>query len=396
MSTTSSEAVGCGWRRADGRVGIRNHIVVLSTVALTDRLATLAGASVEGVLTIAPAFERGLRGRDAALQERVVNAIVRHPNTGAVLLLAHDPAAARGLETRFAEAATASGPARALRTISLMEAGGYEAALEASVEALETLRAATRAPAGDALALADLSVALECGGSDATSSACANPAIGRFVDRLVAAGGTAIVSETAEFIGAEAIVRERASDAAVAERVLACLGRVERLMGEDGENYRGVNPTAENIEAGLTTLVEKSMGAICKIGSSSIAGCLDYAEAPAVPGLYFMDTPFFSPVSLTGMMAAGCQLTLFGMGVFNPSGNPLTPTVKVCGNPQTLAAWGSEIDVDVSGVIDGGLSPGGAGEAVAEAVRAVVSGELTRAERRGEGQVIVPRSVPAL
>lgn len=396
MSTTSSETIGRGWRRPDGRIGVRNHVVVLSTVALTDRLATLAGASVEGVLTIAPAFERGLRGRDAELQERVVDAIVRHPNTGAILLLTHDPPAARRLEERFAEAATSHGPARTLRAISLMGAGSYDAALEAAVEALETLRAAARAPAGDPLALAELCVALECGGSDATSSACANPAIGRFVDRLVAAGGTAIVSETAEFIGAEAIVRERAVDAGVAERVVACLQRVERLMGEDGVDYRGVNPTAENIEAGLTTLVEKTMGALCKIGSSPIAGCLDYAETPAVPGLHFMDTPFFSPVSLSGMMAAGCQLTLFGMGVFNPSGNPLTPTVKVCGNPQTLAAWGKEIDVDVGGVIDASLSPAGAGEAVAEAVRKVVAGTLTRAERRGEGQVIVPRSVPAL
>ena len=390
MSTMSAEPIGTGWRRADGRVGLRNHVVALSTVGLTDRLTALATEAVPDTLALTPAFERGLRGRDVELQTRVLDGVVNHPNVGAVLLVAQDRAAAVALRARHAALG------ERMRVVALMEHRGYDAACAACIEALHTLSRVAERAVRSPVALSDLCVALECGGSDASSSVCANPAIGTFVDRVVAAGGTAVVSETAEFIGAEAVIRERADSSTVAEAVLARIARVETMMKEDGTDYRGVNPTQENIEAGLTTLVEKTMGAVCKIGTGTLDGCLDYAEAPSRPGLHFMDTPFFSPVSLTGMVAGGCQLVLFGMGVFNPSANPLAPTLKVCGNPHTLTDWGEEIDVDVSGVIDGSLDRKGAGDALARAVSKVVAGAPTRSERRGEGQLLVPRSLPSL
>ena len=204
-----------------------------------------------------------------------------------------------------------------------------------------------------AVELADLTIALGCGGSDVSSSICANPAIGAFVDRLVATGGTAIVSETAEFLGAERIVAERSVSTDVSDAILSCLGAEEAMMQSDGVDHRGTNSTQENIEAGLTTLTEKTMGAICKIGSCDFQGCLSFAERPGSVGLYFMDTPFFSPTSLTGMFLGGAQLALFAVGIFNPSGNPLMPTIKVCGNPNTCSEWYEAIDVDVSDLIGG-------------------------------------------
>ena len=167
-------------------------------------------------------------------------------------------------------------------------------------------------------------------------------------------------------------------------------------MNEDGDSYRGVNPTAENIDAGLTTLIEKTMGAVCKIGQRPINGCLDFGQTPEAPGLYFMDTPFFSPTSITGMVTAGCQLTLFAMGVFNPSGSPLAPTVKVCGNPQTLAVWGDNIDVDVSGLITGEITLDQTAALIRRSVERCAKGMLTATERWNDGQFIVPRTQAAL
>jgi altronate dehydratase large subunit len=389
MSTTSPE-IGQGFPRADGRHGLRNHVIALSTVALTDRVTALAASRAPGTLPLTPQWERGVRGVDAALQTRAVQAIATHPNTGALLAVAHDRAAAEALRGALA------GCGRPHEVVALMTARGYEDAVLAAETALRRLAALAEQTPRAPLRLGDLCVALECGGSDASSAVCANPAIGRFVDRLIAAGGVAIVSETAEFLGGEAVVRAQSASPAIADAILARVAAEEAMMRADGIDYRGVNPTAENIEAGLSTLVEKTMGALCKIGTAPFAGCLDFAAPPPGPGLYFMDTPFFSPVSLSGMALAGAQVSLFAMGVYNPSATPLTPTVKVCGNPQTLAVWGGEIDIDVAGLIAGTLTLEAAADAITATLGAVAAGRLTAAERRGEGQMILPRRLPAL
>lgn len=392
MSTMSTDGdpLGEGWARATGAPGVRNHVLAFSTVALTDGVTRRAAAAVPGTLAVTPQFERGLRGEDAAVQDRVIRAIVAHPNVGAALVVTHDRAAAEALAQAFSDC----GKPVAVR--ALMDCEGMDDAVSRMAEDLRRVGArageATRVP----LRLADLTVALECGGSDASSAVCANPAIGRFVDRLIDAGGTAIVSETAEFLGGEAIVRQQSRSPGTAQAILACLEREERLMLETGQDYRGVNPTQENIEAGLTTLTEKTMGALSKIGRSSFAGCLGFADRPAAPGLYFMDTPFFSPTSLTGMALGGAQVGLFAMGVFNPSGMPLMPTLKVCGNPATLERWADSIDVDVAALLTGAEDLDAGADRIHRAVCGVVSGETTRAECWNEGQVIAPRVTAAL
>lgn len=138
------------------------------------------------------------------------------------------------------------------------------------------------------------------------------------------------------------------------------------------------------------------MGALCKIGACDFAGALDFAEPPRHAGLHFMDTPFFSPVSLTGMVLAGAQVSLFAMGVFNPSGMPLAPTLKICGNPATLARWGASIDLDVSGMISGQMNLDRAAEEISRAISDLCAGAQTCAERQGEGQLIQPRNLAAL
>mgnify|MGYP002621225296 CR=1 FL=1 len=279
---------------------------------------------------------------------------------------------------------------------AFMAASGMADAVERGQIALQDLADRVSEARRQAAPISALTIALECGGSDATSALAANPAIGRVVDRLVGAGGTAIVSETAEFVGAEDVVAARAETDAAARDILAALARCKSELSEDGESYRGVNPTEENIEAGLTTLVEKSMGAVTKTGQSAFLGCLGFGEPPRHPGLWFMDTPFFSPVSLTGMAAAGAQITLFAMGVFNPSGNPLVPTIKICGNRPTLSRWSDSIDVDVSPAVYDGADLNAMGDRVEAALIRTVQGQTTRAEDWREGQIMIPTTCSLL
>lgn len=383
-----------GYARSRDRVGVRNYLAIVSTVALSNRIADLASQRYElevseSALQVRGDFQRGLQHLDAFLQDQVTAQLIDHPNIGAAVVLCHDRRAAQAWQSRLASIG------KPIEVLAVMDSNGVQRAIDLATSALFRLGEQIRDQARVSCPISALTFALECGGSDASSAVCSNPAIGRFVDRAVVQGTRVIVSETAEFIGGEDVVRAQSETPEVAEAIIDCISATEERMSGDGDNYRGVNPTAENIEGGLTTLVEKTMGAVCKIGNSRFAGCLTFGQEPLKPGLYFMDTPFFSPCSITGMVAAGAQVTLFSMGVFNPSGNPLAPTIKICGNPQTLKHWGDGIDVNLSGVLAGAMNLDGAGRVVAKAVLQVVEGERTKTEMWGEGQFIVPRMLAA-
>lgn len=398
MSTTAAESSPgfAGYRRADGRAGVRNHLALISTVALANRIAELSAAQFNAsqapgndpVLLVRGEFQRGLQTPDAVLQDEVLFRLITHPNIGAAVVLCHDRSTAHRWAQRLA-----GGPTP-VRVLAVMDHHGIHDAITQTVTALGLLAALLQPMQRAWCPFSQLTFALECGGSDASSAVCSNPAIGRFVDRAVALGASVIVSETAEFIGGEDVVRAQSANADIARRIIERIALTESRMTRDGDRYRGTNPTAENIEAGLTTLIEKTMGALCKIGRASFVDCLDFGQAPSRPGLSFMDTPFFSPCSITGMVAAGAQITLFSMGVFNPSGNPLAPTIKVCGNPETVQRWSDGIDVALVDLIEGRIDLDEAGARVFTAVLEVAGGARPHTESWGEGQFIIPRLLP--
>jgi len=380
-----------GFLRQGGLVGVRNHLAVISTVALCNRIAELAAqryeaGNGESVLQIKGEFQRGLQLADAQLQNQVIRQLIEHPNIGAALVLCHDRRSAQALQKLFSD--------KPVEVLAVMDGEGVGNTIELASLALKRLSQQILWQVRVPCPFSKLTFALECGGSDASSAVCSNPAVGQFVDVAIAHGARVIVSETAEFIGGEEVIRAQSISPEIAQSIINCIAITESRMAGDGDHYRGVNPTAENIEAGLTTLIEKTMGAVCKIGNSNFEGCLSFGQSPAGPGLYFMDTPFFSPCSITGMVAAGAQITLFSMGVFNPSGNPLAPTLKLCGNPQTVKNWSDGIDVNLSSLITGEMSLDEGGNQVLQAVLDTANGLVTKTEKWGEGQFIIPRSLP--
>jgi len=387
--STPENLIWWGYRRSDGRVGCRNHLIVLSTVALTDRLAQQICENNELFVPVVGAFSRGLQQQDEKILDAFIEAVVFHPNVGGALILTHDRQYMEKLKNKLPVSNN-------IKFLSFMSCAGREQAVEAGkLAGLELSRQIKTER--QSISFSDLCVALECGGSDVSSSICSNPMIGVFSDRLAQAGGSIVVSETAEFIGAEAIFNKRCSDNNVKKSILNFIQKKEKLMSRDaGKDYRGTNPTNENIEGGLTTLIEKSMGAVSKTGTSKFVSAIGFGERVNKPGLHFMDTPFFSPVSLTGMMMAGCTIGLFAMGVYNPSGNMLCPTIKICGNPKTLQQWSGEIDIDLSLYFLGQETQTQALSRITKEINLIFGGKPSIAEKNKEGQFMLTRSLEAL
>jgi altronate dehydratase large subunit len=244
--------------------------------------------------------------------------------------------------------------------------------------------------------LTSLFVGVECGHSDATSGLVANPVAGNCVDRVVDAGAKAVVGETVEWLGAEHIVAERAATPEVAAEIVAAVGRREAAIAAAGIDLTGNNPGAENIRGGLSTIEEKSLGAIAKTGTRPICGVIGVAERPRGPGLYLMDGPSFSPESLTGFAASGAQITLFTTGAGNSFCNSIAPTIKITARPATAARLQGQIDFDASAVFDGREEVASAGARLFDLIFDVASGAATWGEIHGEGAEAFVRIGPSM
>jgi altronate dehydratase large subunit len=344
------------------------------------RVAGRIAEAVPGTLLVATPYGRGHYGADRALHRAQLVGLCRNPNIAAVLVVGADRIS---VDQVVAAVAPTGKP---VRFVALDDT--HEDAVEASARgiriAAELVHAASRLvrtpqPAGS------LFVGVECGHSDATSGLVANPVAGNCVDRIVDAGGTAVVGETVEWLGAEHIVSRRAADAATAAAIVAAVLRREAEVAAGGHDLTGNNPGAENIRGGLSSIEEKSLGAIAKTGTRPIRGVLAVAEEPSGPGLYLMDGPSFSPESLTGFAASGANLTLFTTGAGNSFCNSIAPTIKITGRPDTAGRLVDQIDFDASPVFEGREDIGSAGARLFDLVLAIASGASTWGEVHGEG-----------
>jgi altronate dehydratase large subunit len=368
-----------GYRRPNGRIGVRNHVAVIPTSVASSSVASRIAADA-GSWARATPHQMGTTQPDATRRqtERVLVGVGRNPNVGAALVveLGTEDIDADAVADRIAAVETP------VETLSMRAVGGTTNALAEGVERCQALNAEIEDVRREEADVAELVFGVECGGSDATSGIAANPAVGNACDRLVAAGGTACFSETPEFIGAEHLLADRCVDDAVRERLLERVERRENMAKLMGVDIREAQPSPGNKEGGLTTIEEKSLGAISKGGTSPVREIVDYGEQLSVGGgLVLMDTPGYDVESVVGKVAGGAQVIAFTTGRGSTTGNPIAPVIKVTGNPKTWRRMSNNMDVDASTVFDG-ESLDTVGERIYEKLIAVAGGELTEAEHR--------------
>jgi altronate dehydratase large subunit len=374
-----------GYRRADDRYGVRNHVLVLGINGLVARTAERIQRSVAGSIVFASSYGRGQYGADKEAHFAQLVGLGRNPNVAATLVVGADRPAAEAV----AEALAAAGkPAGAIALDDV-----HEDALELSVRgaraAAQLARDASRIRREPA-PVSSLFVAVECGHSDATSGVASNPLAGKVVDRVVDAGGTAVFGETIEWLGAEHVLARRAATTGVAAAIVAAVRRREDAVAAARLDLTGNNPGVENIRGGLSSIEEKSLGAIVKGGSRPIAGVLGVAESPKRAGVYVMDAPGFSPESMTGFAAAGAQVMLFTTGAGNSYCSAVAPTIKISARPDTVARLSTQIDFDASGVFEGCDDPDAAADRLYALLLDVCSGTRTWGELLGEsGESII-------
>jgi altronate dehydratase large subunit len=381
-----------GYVRADGRIGVRNHVLVVPTVICAAVVAERIAAAIAPVGAALPHLAGcGQLGPDMNLTHDTLAAYTRHPNVGAVVVVALG--CEQVVAQYLAEAARNAG--KPAQIVSIQGEGGTLRATARGIEiARELAESAGRVERAWCPASA-LVLSVKCGGSDYTSGLASNPVVGRVADKLVDLGGAVVLGEIAEIMGAEHLLAERATSPAAARQLLRVVNRVEAEAMALGLDLRGTQPSPGNIRGGLTTIEEKSLGATHKAGERTrLVDVVAYAAPITKPGLTVMDTPGLDVESVTGMVGGGAQVVLFTTGLGTPTGNPIAPVIKVTGNARTASSMADNTDIDVSGVLaDAESFEAAAGRVFTELIE-VSSGRPTAAERLGHREFAIHRRNP--
>lgn len=389
-----------GYRRADGRAGTRNYIAVISTVNcsataaryVTDRFDRSQLAAYPQIDGIVPFTHHGgcamaWQGQTHEMLNRVMGGIARHPNIGAYLLigLGCEQAAMGYLveSQRLVQIDGVKNESTLPPVFSMQDMGGTQKTVEAAVAKLSELLPRANDVTREPIPASEIVLATECGGSDGNSGITANPALGIAADRIVACGGTAILSETVEIYGAEHLLTRRAVNPAVADKLLERIRWWQDYVAKFGGELDN-NPSVGNKEGGLTTIAEKSLGAVAKGGSTALTAVYEYAEPVTAKGFVVMDTPGFDPPSVTGMVAGGANVVVFTTGRGSCFGCKPTPSIKVATNTPMYRRMEDDMDFN-AGVVLEGQSVEQVGEAMFHEILAVASGKKTKSEQLGLG-----------
>lgn len=384
-----------GYRRPNGAVGARNYVGILTSVNCSGTAARLIAEAAEkegllddypgidGIVPISHGGGCGLSdsGEGFELLRRTLWGTAANPNFGAVLLV--------GLGCEVVQSAQLAKDFGLqgrddFRTFTIQDAGGTRKAVQRGLDALRELLPVAAAARRTQCPASELRLGLQCGGSDAWSGLTANPALGNAVDRLVALGGTAILSETPEIYGADHLLSARATRPEVAERLAERLAWWERYTALHGARMDN-NPSPGNHAGGLTTILEKSLGAVAKAGTSPLVDVLEYAEPLRRRGLVFMDSPGFDPCSATGQVASGATLIAFTTGRGSAFGYKPSPSIKLSSNTALYERMSDDIDIDCGGIMTGKTSVEDKGADILDLLLKVASGEKTKSEELGYG-----------
>ncbi|HML33086.1 UxaA family hydrolase [Sporomusa sphaeroides] len=383
-----------GYRRPDGTVGIRNHVLVIPTVVCANQVARGISQAVKGSVWVEHQHGCSQLAPDAAQTARVFVGHGTNPNVYGVVVVGLGCEVVRAQDV--AAEIKKQCPYKPVHCVIIQEAGGsYKAIAEGSIEAHQMVEQAS-ALSREPIDISELILGTECGGSDACSGLSANPALGAASDLLVDAGGTSIISETPELIGAEHILAGRAVSQDVANRCIATIKAFEDNANAIGVDMRGGNPTPGNIEGGLSSIEEKSLGCVYKGGTRPLVDVIGYAEKIMKKGLVYMDTPGNDIEQLTGMAAGGCHICVFTTGRGTPTGSAIVPTMKVASNTAMYNNMAGNMDINAGTIVDGDESIEQVGRRIFEEMIRVASGKRTKAEILGQNDFGIQRIGPTL
>jgi altronate hydrolase len=386
-----------GYRREDGRVGTRNYIAVVAASNCAAHTAELIARSYEGDrlpvnVDGVVAFPHGEGcghsiGPDTAQLQRTLTGVLHHPNVSAALIL--------GLGCEVNQIGPYLGTGR-LVGLTLQESGGTKATVEAARREIATMIDRAAAEQRVESPGSKIVLGLNCGGSDSFSGITANPALGHCSDLLAEIGATAVLAETPEIFGAEHLLIRRARNRQVADKLLACIRSYKEYLNRFVGSSFDDNPSPGNKEGGLTNILEKSLGAVAKGGTSTLMDVYDYAEHVTSAGFVFMNTPGYDPVSLTGLAAGGCNLIAFTTGRGSAIGFPTIPVIKIATNTHTFRRMRDNMDVNAGRIADGEATIQRIGQEILDLVLRTASGERTAAERLGHKEFVPWRIGPVM
>ncbi|AVD37237.1 UxaA family hydrolase [Clostridioides difficile] len=377
-----------GYKRPDGRVGIRNHILILPTSVCASDTTRIIASQVQGAVTFNNQNGCSQVHSDQQLTMDVMAGYAANPNVYGVIVVS---LGCENCQNDLVVDAIKERTNKPIKTLVIQEEHGTLKTIEKAVRYAREMAQEASLLRKEEFPISELILGTECGGSDPTSGLAANPLIGELSDKLVDLGATSILSETTEFIGAEHILARRAVNEEVKEKILHIVHRYENSLKLVGEEVREGNPSPGNIAGGLTSLEEKSLGCIHKGGHRQISEVYDYAKQINKKGLVIMDTPGNDASSVAGMVAGGAQIVVFSTGRGTPSGNPIAPVIKITGNKITFANMEDNMDFDASPVIYGPQTMEELTDDLLNMVVDVANGKQSKAESLGYTEMAIAR-----
>lgn len=377
-----------GYCRPDGKVGVRNKILILPASICATDTARIVASQVEGAVTFHNQNGCSQVPSDMKLTMDTIAGMAANPNVYGTVVIS---LGCEGCQMELVVEEIEKRTNKPLEKFVIQENGGTIATVERATRAAKRMAQDASLLQREEFPISELIVGTECGGSDQTSGLASNPLIGEACDRLVDMGATAVLSETTEFIGAEHILARRGRSPEVSRRIYDIVHRFENALKLVGEDVRDGNPSPGNMEGGLTTLEEKSLGCIHKGGHRPVEAVYEYSEIIDKKGLVIMDTPGNDPSSVAAMVAGGAQVVLFSTGRGTPTGNPVAPIIKLTANPQTYAGMSDNIDVDASMLLTEPERMSELADTLVAEVAATASGKLTKSEALGYTEMAIAR-----
>ena len=365
-----------GYLRSDGKVGVRNHVLILPTITCATQVAKQITELVQGTVSFIHQHGCAQVGIDYDQTFRTYVGLGINPNVYGVVVLG------LGCETHQARSVSEeiAKSGKPVATISIQDHGGTLQAIAEGAKIAARMVQEASTIMREECDISGLIIGTECGGSDACSGLSANPAVGFASDKIIDYGGTVVLAETTELIGAEHLLAKRGINDKVAKRVYEVIEAMENRSIQMGVDIRTGNPSPGNLEGGISTLEEKSLGAANKAGSRPLQEVINYAETPTKKGLVWMDTPGHDIEQLTGMVAGGAQIVLFTTGRGTPTGSPITPTIKISTNNSIFTKMSENIDLNAGMIIEGSETVDQVGERIFSEILNVSCGKLTKAE----------------